>query len=449
MISGSCLCLSNRRADAFFVGLVGRTFAGPNHFISEWANFGEYIMPRMYRHLRAGSRTQTLSAEELEEVRLRCRLLRMLPKAKAEAAAHAMAVALEEIIAEQKPTHYLSRMVDRYSNDLLDRLCRKHGIMVVTFVQGAFPTLTRLTSRGEFNFVREPGEDEVDALYNKLSDPTQVVTYAIKKSNFTPSFYYKRLATRYAKHLYLSGMRMIKRDPLNYQWLYWSLPMDATGDPFGYGVVKSFHTDWRDRMAAWKGLSLAVPLPHIPEATTDYWIQNLDFVDYCELMIRLVQSNPEVQFVIKEHWSGTGLKPRSFFERLAKLPNAVIVPPDDATLRELLPKTTALFSGEGTAGLEAIVAGTPVVFYDEPSFYLESPLGVICPTTEPLLNLKPILENLKPGKDEAFARACCRKALSSTFKGSTRYTVDADRPENLDLFSKGLIDYLSNGGTGS
>src|SRR4051794_23828474 len=131
MIDGKCLALSNRRCELFFEGLTKRLFRGPNHIISEWDNDGEYIMPRFYKLMRSGARTTELSDSEIEDVLTRDRLLRYLPRQKALAAAHAMAVTMSSILDEVQPDYYFSRMVDRYSNDILDRLCEKRGIKII------------------------------------------------------------------------------------------------------------------------------------------------------------------------------------------------------------------------------------------------------------------------------------------------------------------------------
>jgi hypothetical protein len=235
---------------------------------------------------------------------------------------------------------------------------------------------------------------------------------------------------------------MVKRDPLNYQWILYSLPVDASGDFRGYGVVHVFDSAWKSKLDNRKGKAVAVPLAHIPEATTDYWIENPDFLDYFGQIHRICKSNPDITFAVKDHWSGMGMKPRSFFEGLRSLPNVVLIPPDAIAFRELLSSVDAVLSGEGTAGLEALIAGVPVVFYDEPSFYIPNTHSVLVKQTSPLLRMSELISNLETGKDEQLTWDLCEKALSSTFRGSTRYLVDAHEPANLDRLAREIEGYI-------
>ena len=103
------------------------------------------------------------------------------------------------------------------------------------------------------------------------------------------------------------------------------------------------------------------PLQYQPEATTDIW--SAYYTDQLQTIQHLAKSLPiGCKLYVKEHYAVLGSKPISFYKKLEKLPNVVLIDPW-LGINELIKKSKAVAILTGTTGLEAIIWEKPVIIF--------------------------------------------------------------------------------------
>ncbi|MGL4812384.1 MAG: hypothetical protein ACRCXM_11460, partial [Beijerinckiaceae bacterium] len=135
-----------------------------------------------YQYLRAGTGFPLLDSAERDDVIARCRLLRNIPRAKAEKLVNAMGSALQEWFVRINPHAVLCHMVDEYVTHLTSTIARKRGIAYVGYAGSFFPGRIQLTQFGNgvaFD-VREPDVVEIDSTIATILQPRFRQDYAQK-----------------------------------------------------------------------------------------------------------------------------------------------------------------------------------------------------------------------------------------------------------------------------
>lgn len=307
-------------------------------------------------------------AEEEESI-ARCRFLRALPRSKALACIGAMRQAWSSVLDEQRPRVVISESIDSYVIETLEKECARRGIefigLVACFIDGYF----RTTHYGELQPLREPSEEEIEAALDRLRTPTYKPAFvrsgaSIERRclrqwirNWGRFAYYSlrclRNADRRRNHVY--GAYTTSRNNLHF------VPKPWLGE-----------RGW-ERMAVQTGLPVIfLPLQHHPEATIDYWCQNVDVIDYEETLVALVARLAErFAFVVKEHPNVLGFRSPRLYERLRQIRNVVFAPTATETA-ELLASTDAALVWTGSLGFQAALAGKPVLAMSD-VYYMSGP----------------------------------------------------------------------------
>lgn len=103
------------------------------------------------------------------------------------------------------------------------------------------------------------------------------------------------------------------------------------------------------------------PLHVDPEAST--MVLAPDYTDQLHIIERLAKNLPiGMKLVVKEHAPMLGKRPKGFYERIYKMPDVYLVNPLDDS-KEIIKKSKLVTVITGTAALEAVMFGIPVMIF--------------------------------------------------------------------------------------
>ena len=333
-----------------------------------------------YSNLSGSASVSDLSVEEQGDFISRCRLLRALDKPEAIRHLTAMGNAVRDLLVKEKPSVVLSLMVDSYIMDLMRHYCSRLGFrfigLVPTFVNGYF----RVTARGEATF--NPGADSCDAQSVKkaLLDPMYAPVFNAKSLASPLRSIMRRWAANIARIPYFYIKRHFLKDPYNYH--YWAAQIVSSGLFNFFPPSDPGNNDWLKTIHNIDRPVLYIPLQMVPEATVDYWCNNVEVIDYYEQMERFISKHHTVfQILIKEHPSVMGSRPFGFYQRLARDKRVTVVPTYTPS-NEVLAMADAVLVWTGSVGFEAALRGKSVICLGDPYYLHGSRFLKIKPTTE-------------------------------------------------------------------
>lgn len=178
------------------------------------------------------------------------------------------------------------------------------------------------------------------------------------------------------------------------------------------------------------------PLHLQPEASTS--VQATYFSDQLNTIKNAAFSLPfPYKLYVKEHPVAVGTRPFSFYKTIKKLPNVVLISPQEKT-EELVKKSIGIITLTSTVGMEAVLAGKPVYVLGE-VFYTYHPLCFKVESFEQLR--RKVIENL-PGKlsnqefkiaNENFIISYYRNVISGDVVNSSQLK---DNNNYLDIYKK-------------
>lgn len=329
-----------------------------------------------YFYLGQGGRCELLSDDDVTEIIDRCRVLRNIDAAQANALVHAMAQSIADCLKTLEPDCIASQMVDEYVSHLVSILASKFEIPYFGFCAGYFPGSSLLLADGHGRPLRwrEPQEAEVHSAYEAVSPASFRQNYNLSEE-YSVWRHIKSIARYGLKRIAFGIMRRVQHD-------YWNIHYAMT--PFiaerrrlqDYPSRVLFSADWREDLAKWQGRNpdkpvLYLPLSYFPEATIDYWVQNKRPIQYESFILSVVgRLSEDFTIVVKEHLHMMGARRRSFLESLRDISGVVSVYPLEIS-NHVVEQADAVLIGSGSPGIEASLRGTPVMTFCDTSYWFE------------------------------------------------------------------------------
>lgn len=314
------------------------------------------------------ARSSSLTDTELDEIILRCRLLRSLPVDTAHQLALAAERAIINVLDKAKPALIISIIIDTYILDLLARLSQKRGIPFLGLVPSFLKNHFRISVRGEYVHSREVTDEEIDAAMTSLSVVDYRPDFLVQTEREMRKQMWRLWLRNLPKPLLFAFLRLRKGESDNLH--YWASQVVAT----------RFWSFWPRRFKGISGPALAacvdnggppliyIPLQMSPEATIDYWSHDIRWIDYEQFIIELLQRyRGKWRFAVKEHPNLLGYRSRGFYKRLQAEPNCVMVSPQVPS-NELVKLCRGVLVCTGTAGFEAAIRGKPVLSDSAPYY---------------------------------------------------------------------------------
>lgn len=326
---------------------------------------------RYYQNLKATSLDTAnidviLSEERKAEIVLRCRLLRVMSDSEARKHLNAMAVAIHSGFKEGVPDYFLSLTVDSYVLDLYDNFCDYFSVkkifLVPTFVNGHF----RVTSKGEGTINSQSSQELADELRTTLLNPLYVPSFNTKSTKSPVKYILKRWLSNLLRVPYFFIKRYLSHDKFNYH--YWSSQVVSQLN-FNYLPKLSFGDPaWEECLKERQKPSIYIPLQMVPECTVDYWVNDVAYADYYNVIDKFIDTySADFNIIIKEHPSILGSRPIGFYKNMELRKDVTIVPTYTPS-NYVIEKADSILVLTGTVGFEAALRGKAVFSFAEPYY---------------------------------------------------------------------------------
>ncbi|WP_422061934.1 hypothetical protein [Sphingopyxis sp.] len=331
---------------------------------------------RFYRDATGAS--LELTADEVSDVIARCRVLRWLPARKARAMVLAMAEAEAAVLDAVRPRVVVAFPIDRYTSDVLARLSRKRGIPFYELTASALPKMAMLMFRGRLVAREEKAPAAlVEEKRAEIADPLFTPSYVNNQTAYSLKRWFKVFGRFRLRGWVFRALSLWHRDPLN---LHYTDAQSFLGHKPSLGdrdILTLVDEDWQERVAAFApDRRVFVPLQLFPEASIDYWVEDLGLVDYEAMLIEATQalSAAGYQVIVKDHPLQFGFRQRGLIRALKAIPNVVMVPYDVSGNR-LTDVVDTTFNLTGTLGLQSAMLGRKSIvaenYYTVPGDFIE------------------------------------------------------------------------------
>lgn len=312
------------------------------------------------------TQSELMSATEIDDAIARCRMIRWLPRKRAIAMVLAMAEAMERVLDAVGPRAVVSWPMDRYVIDVLERRARARGIPYFELTASTLADLSMLLYRGQL--VKHPfGPDpaEVARRTAEIADPEFKPAYVAFRKRYTQWRWLRTFAYFRLRGWAFKAIALAKRDPLNLHYLDAQAFLGHKPRLADIRVTKLIDYDWREKIAAFpKEKRLFIALQLFPEASIDYWIEDIALLDQDDVLTTVARVFSEAGYaiLIKDHPIQFGFRQCGLFERLRAIPGVVIIP-YEVSGNELLAQSGVSFTSTGTLGLQAALLGLKSITY--------------------------------------------------------------------------------------
>ncbi len=319
-----------------------------------------------YHRLYAARATESplLSAAEIDDVIARCRLLRWLPRRKAAAMTLAMAEACEIVLTAVNPRAVVSWPIDRYVSDVLERRAKAHGIPYFEVTASAIAGMSMLLYRGRLiTGDGEPDPAEVDARVREIADPLFTPAYVQRQKRYTAWRWIKTFSYFKLRGLAFWLISLAKRDPLNLHYLDAQSFLGHKPRLPDIRILGLVEQDWAAKIAPFpKGKRLFMALQLFPEASIDYWIDELALIEHEDMLVETAAAFSAAGYciLVKDHPLQFGFRQCGLIDRLKSFPNVVIVP-YEVSGNALLAECGVTFTCTGTLGMQAALLGLKAI----------------------------------------------------------------------------------------
>ncbi len=334
---------------------------------------------RYHTNLRTKKFTSYEDKIDFDEVIKRCRLLRSLPRSEAVLHMLSMKEAVSFMYDVVKPDLVVSETIDQFLMDLMYFEALKRGIpfvgLVISFVNGYY----RVSARGEHTQLRNVSKSEALSVIKQLESKNYKPGFVVQSN---PRF--KALAVeRWFKNIlripYFFLKRFLSGERYNYH--YWASQLTSLNNFNFYPIVSFGSKDWKEKLDSSSKPIIYIPLQYFPEATIDYWCEDLNVIEYDErLMDYILQLSSDFQILIKEHPNVIGIRNSTFYKKILKIEGVIISPPCENS-NSIVALCDAVLVWTGSVGFEAALRGKPVITTCKPYYAFGDQFLKLCKKT--------------------------------------------------------------------
>ncbi|MEZ8103068.1 capsular polysaccharide export protein, LipB/KpsS family [Vibrio bivalvicida] len=398
-----------------------------------------------YKQLDALKNVSFSSSPIDDDIIVRCRLLRSISKNDALLHLNAMKNAIIDVFDRYGPDIVLSETIDSYIMDLLYFECKARGVpfvgLVTVFVNGYF----RVSARGEYNFIRDVSDEEVEKVLKLLEDQTYLPGFVQKDKVGTT----RKIITKWIRNLikipYFSLKRIMSGDFFNYH--YWQSVITSKEWAHLFPRFEIGDREWKGKIKLVDSKVIYIPLQMIPEATVDYWCESSDIINYDQVLVDFIDSHKELHFLIKEHPNVIGYRNPKLYNILESKENVTICPTQTPS-NLLIDYYDAAMVWTGSVGFEVALRSKPVLslsptyYFPDERFYKK--ISISTDSQEIVDYIDDYSELSNGDKNELV-----RHLLSGLDRGQLRVdgTWDENKDDDLEqmkVLSASLAKYIKN-----
>lgn len=332
--------------------------------LSDLRGEGDYsLVDDFYRFMDRSDAAEAALARFGEEgcanVILRCRVLRSFDRALALRMIGGMAQAIERAFDDLAPDLIMTFTMDRYVMDVMERTANRRGIDFLEMTTSIIPNQIMLMRRGRPVRLREPPDEEVDAVVALLCKGDFAPTYVRDAKRFSALQFWRVFAYYALRGAFFDFWRFFKRDRFNLHYLDAQKRLKHKVRVGDVAVLKLLDHDWEARFEALpRTRCVFLGLQLFPEASMDYWLRSRDMLAHDDVVFRYceVLGGAGYRIFVKDHPLQFGFRQRELIERLSALPFVTLVP-YDVPANLLIGKCAISVTFTGTIGLQAALAG--------------------------------------------------------------------------------------------
>ncbi|WP_430414956.1 capsular polysaccharide export protein, LipB/KpsS family [Marinobacter adhaerens] len=320
-----------------------------------------------------------LTNQQIEDIIVRCRLLRALERQQSLRLIESALLAIEGVFSRFNPDYVFSVTVDSYIIHILSIVSENRGVrfigIVPTFLNGYF----RVSTLGEKSTNRKVPGSELESVYNKLIETQYKPAWLAASEKSINKKANRSWARNLIKPLWFRFFSWLRRDPLNAHYLttrivsrrYWSiLPKKYKG----LFDLRQFES----QPSVKERVKIFLPLQMSPEATVDYWSEDTSWVNYENKVLNVVDTaRDDVVFLVKEHPNVLGFRTPKFYSELSARENVVTIAPSISS-NEVLEVSDAILVCTGTVGFEGLLRGKPIISDSNPFYAPKSVFLPVC-----------------------------------------------------------------------
>lgn len=325
----------------------------------------EQFYPAYRRLFKAGAtQSALLDAAAIDEIIARCRVLRWLPRARAAAMALAMAEVMDDVLARAAPAVVVSWPIDRYVSDILARRALARNIPYFEIIGSPLLGRTLLTYRGRAVDDGLPADAaDVEAARLELAGPLFTPPLPAKARRYTLARFWKIFAYFRLRGLVFRAFSLLKRDPLNLHYLDSQAFLGHKPRIRDHRAVTGLDADWRAKFEAVpRDKRLFIPLQVFPEASIDYWIEDVKLIEHEDLLVEVAEAFSRAGYAIcvKDHPLQFGFRQVALLDRLRAI-RGVTVAPYTVDSKDILALTAVTFTCTGTLAMQSAMLGLTAI----------------------------------------------------------------------------------------
>lgn len=338
------------------------------HYVSDFPKHRPYFLQeklvRQFRQEKEG-----VSLISTNDIIIRCRLLRNIDSSVAIRLVNSCYKVISDVFDLIKPRYVIGLTVDSYVIDIIQHVAKERGVKYIGLVPLFINGYSRISTRGELNRIREPSDQEIEDVYQRLNVYEEKPDFLnlLESAEQLKALWRKNKTKRYLRLIYMTMMRL--RSPSYwYCYHYWSSYLMMR-----FSVEKVSHKIF-DELKIYNGKTCYIPLQYFPECTIDYWVERSEKIDYYQVLLDIVNclSKEQIQVYIKEHPNCLSIRPKGFYEKLKSIPNVHLISPAVSS-SVVINNTDFTLVWTGSAGMEAALLGKPVVHLGNPYYIIDVP----------------------------------------------------------------------------
>jgi hypothetical protein len=355
-------------------------------------NVIDSLKDRFYYYLDKKNKKTFFSDAEIDNIFDRCRVIRSLPKDLAVEMIISYENVFEELLSTKQFHYIFSFPIDRYPMDVLERVAKRYGVEYFEVTACLFDNTSMLLKRGKV--VKMPNGIEksisFEEAYSTLVSPKYTPVYVRKPKKYNKIKWLKVFSWQYARDIVFKLIMILERDRRSLHYLDSQMYLKHKASLSDIFVNKYINYNYQEVMQNNpKEKNVIIALQLYPEASIDYWVEDMEIVNYEPFMLKLVKllSNEGYNIFLKDHPLQFGFRQVKFIKDAIQLPNVHFLP-YNSDINEMLENVSISVTTTGTVGLQAALRG--IISIVTPSYYSNSTDFIVLNSVNDLnmLNLK-------------------------------------------------------------
>src|SRR5882724_3859076 len=179
----------------------------------------------------------------------RCRVLRSIDRGLALRMIGGMTQAIEVAFDDLDPDLVMTYTIDRYVMDVMERTARARGIDFLEITASIVPDEVMLMRRGQAVWLREPSDDDVEAIVESLCKSDFAPAYVRDAKRFSVTQFWWVYGYFALRGAYFNVQRFFKRDRYNLHYMDAQKRLQHKVRPADVSVLGLLDRGWESRLA--------------------------------------------------------------------------------------------------------------------------------------------------------------------------------------------------------